>query len=193
MVFVLPRSQATPATIIAVDPIENVADPGEFFSVNVTIAGVGVDVVTDVYSYQVKVGFDKNVLTPVYKTASAMEGPYLKTYAEDNLFQAPIPLVKFDNPNYVYFADALFGPSTPGCNYESGVLFIVEFQVKAAGVSTLDLFGSIIVSYDGAGTVTNHNPPADYTESDGNFHTNYPVAAFSLAPTLMGARLLEKT
>ena len=65
LVFVMPRSQATPATTIAVDPVESVADPGSSFFVNVTIAGVGVDVVTDVYSYQVKLGFDKNVLTPV--------------------------------------------------------------------------------------------------------------------------------
>jgi hypothetical protein len=186
IVFVLPRSQADSGTTIAIDPVESIADPGNSFSVNITIAGVGVDVVTDVYSYQVKLGFDKNVLAPVYKTALAMEGPYLKTYAEDNLFQAPIPTVKFDNPNYVYFADSLFGASTPGCYYESGVLFTVEFQVKAAGVSTLDVFGSIIVSYDGAGTQTNHYPPADFTESEGNFHTNYPVAAFSFSPNTYG-------
>jgi PKD repeat protein len=186
LVFVLPRSQANPGTTIAVDPVDNVADPGNSFSVDVTIAEVGVGAVTDVYSYQVKLGFDKTILTPVFKTALAMEGPYLRTYAEDNLFNPPIPTVKFDNPDYVYFADALFGPAVPGCPEPSGVLFTVEFQVKAAGVSTLDVFGSIILSYDGAGTLTEHYPPADFAESDGNFHTNYPVAAFSFSPNTFG-------
>jgi len=186
--LVIVNTLSQTSAIVAVDPVNNVYDPGSSFSVNITIADVGIGAVTDVYAYQVKLGFDKSILTPVFKTAAVMEGPYLRTYAEDNLYTLPSPQVKFDNPDYVYFANSLFGNTVPGCPTPSGVLFTVEFQVKAAGVSALDVFGSIIISYGGdpGFPAVEHLPPTDFAESDGNFFTNYPVAAFSFSPNTYG-------
>lgn len=156
------RTSASPDTI-AVDPANNVANPTESFIIEINVADV-----TDLFSYEAKVGFDKNVL----EATDVEEGPFIKdqTTALGTFFQYII------EDDFVYATCLPLG-TVPGVS-GSGNLFTVTFTVKAAGESTLHLHGTILL--DSSGTEMSHGT------SDGDFHTTLPFATFSYTPKTYG-------
>ena len=151
--------------VVAIEPVTSVADPPASFSINVTISGV-----FDLYSYELKVGFDKNVLTPT----NALEGPFLITNPGapfGTLFSYQL------NDNFVYVACVTvgFGEEVYGAT-GSGTLAILEFTVEAPGESNLDIYDSLLLDYFGSGTEIPH------TTSDGFFHSTLPAASFTFVP-----------
>ena len=159
---IIPQAYAKTA-VIAVDPAENVANPAESFTVDVTIADV-----TDLFSYEAKLGFDKNVL----EATDVKEGPFIKdqTTASGTYFQ---PIIEDE---YVYAACVPLG-QVPGVSGK-GSLFNVTFTVKAGGESALDIYDTILLDSTQASIL--------HSLSDGYFHTTVPVASFSFSPDTYG-------
>ena len=159
---IIPQAYAQPA-VIAVDPAENVENPPNSFTVDVTIADV-----TDLFSYEAKLGFDASVL----EATDVKEGPFIKdqTTAPGTYFQ---PIIEDE---YVYAACVPLTP-VPGVS-GSGTLFNVTFTVKAGGESSLDLYDTILV--DSSLALISHSL------SDGDFHTTVPMASFSFTPDTYG-------
>jgi PKD repeat protein len=162
--FILPAS-AQGATI-AVDPVNNIADPTESFTVNVTIADV-----VDLYSYEVKLGFDEDVLEAI----GIEEGPFIKdqTTAPQGTFFSTV-----FGDGYVYVACVTLG-DYPGVS-GGGTLLNVTFTVKNSGESTLHLYDTMLIDYEGGPTEIPHGT------SDGDFYTLTPVASFSFTPDTYG-------
>lgn len=158
------RASASPGPTIVVDPANNVANPTESFIIETGVADV-----TDLFSYEARVGFDKNVL----EATDVEEGPFIKD-------QTTSPMGTYFSytmaDDYVYVACVTLG-KYPGVS-SSGNLFTVTFTVKAAGESTLHLYGTILL--DSSVEEISHST------SDGDFHTTAPVAAFSFTPDTYG-------
>ena len=151
--------------VISIDPVTTVADPPGSFSINVIIQGV-----FDLYAYELKVGFDKNVLTPT----NALEGPFLSSnpgapYGTFFSFQLA------DNFVYVACVTVGSGEEVYGATGD-GTLAILQFRVKNPGESNLDIYDSSLLDYFGMGS------PIPHTSSDGFFHTTLPVASFTFTP-----------
>lgn len=154
-------------TTIAVVPPSNVANPNEWFLVNVTITDV-----IDLYSYGIRIGFDGNVL--MNGTPAAVEGPFLK---EGTASPFP-PLFTFvPKSNYIYVACTSIGPQYGGVDGD-GTLFTLNFTVEAAGTSTLHLYDTVLINSPGA--------DISHSTSDGDFYTRVPVASFSFTPDTYG-------
>lgn len=151
--------------VISIDPVTTVADPPASFSVNVIIQGV-----SDLYAYELKVGFDKNVLTPT----NALEGPFLSSnpgspYGTFFSYQL--------TDNFVYVACVIVGnDETVFGASGDGTLAILEFTVKAPGESNLDIYDSLLLDFFGGGAQIPH------TSSDGFFHSTLPVSSFAFVP-----------
>lgn len=135
---------ANPGPLLYVDPAENVANPCEYFDINITIMDI-----IDMYSWGVKVGFNGDVL----EVTSITEGPFLK---EHTTF-----FVKKIYANYVDCAVVTLG-AVPGVS-GSGVLMTITFHVKDPGECALDIYGDILLD-------SGLNPIAHDT-ADGYFHT----------------------
>jgi parallel beta-helix repeat protein len=114
--------------LLYVDPADNVAEPGESFTLNITIQDV-----TDLYSYEFKLGFDSGILA----VTSVDQGPFL-TGPLGTLFY---PLVEAD---YVHVAHLILG-GYPGVS-GSGVLCSITFDVIDAGACALDLYETIMLN-----------------------------------------------
>ncbi|UCE29730.1 MAG: right-handed parallel beta-helix repeat-containing protein, partial [Candidatus Bathyarchaeota archaeon] len=137
--FIIQPVKATdgtvPATLIYVDPSSISADVGESFTITVNIQNV-----EDLWGYEVKVGFDKNVLEPV----STEEGPFIKDQTTSPSGTFSIYSIYDD---YVDFCCVTFGPY-PGVS-GSGTLFSITFYAKNAGTSNLPIYDSILVDHTG--------------------------------------------
>lgn len=161
----IPRVHAQEPEVF-VDPSDNVANPGESFTLNVNVSDV-----SDLYSYEVKVGFDKNVLEAI----TVEEGPFLiegTTSPMGTVFQSII------DPEYAYGTCVIImSPPRVGVD-GSGRLFNITFNVKAAGESSLHLYDTQLLDSAGA--------PITHTTSDGSFSTTVPVAIFSYTPKSYG-------
>jgi hypothetical protein len=131
--------------LLYVDPADNVAEPGESFTLNITIQDV-----TDLYSYEFKLGFDSGILA----VTSVDQGPFL-TGPLGTLFY---PQLK---PTYVYVAHLILG-GYPGVS-GSGVLCSITFDVIDAGACALDLYETIMLN--STGTIMDHDV------ADGHFET----------------------
>lgn len=111
-----------------VDPEENVANPCENFTIDINVQDV-----VDLYSYGIKVRFNRYVL----EVTDVTEGPFIKeqTTGTGTAFVAKI---------YATYIDV--GCTTlglvPGVS-GSGSLFNVTFHVKDAGKSDLDMYYSV--------------------------------------------------
>jgi len=182
--FNLSTTQASPDTTLYVDPEVSTADPAESFTVNVTIAGVP-NGVPNVFAYETRLAFDGDVLEAV----DVDEGPYIKdqtTSPMGTFFESGIDREISGEMKGKYYAYALCMTlgAYPGVT-GSGVLFTVTFTVKAAGVSALNLYKTIIL--DGAGCVYNSTDVGGpIVEFDGDFHTTLPVASFIFTPDTYG-------
>ena len=151
--------------VVSIDPVTSVADPPASFSINVIVQGV-----FDLYAYELKVGFDKNILTPT----NVLEGPFLignpgAPFGTFFTFQL--------SDNFVYVACVTVGSGEEvyGATGD-GTLAIFEFTVKAPGESNLDIYDSLLLDYFGGGAQIPH------TSSDGFFHTTVPVSSFTFVP-----------
>jgi hypothetical protein len=138
MVFSMTYAVYAPVALplVAVDPATTALNPGESFTISVIIQGV-----TDLFSYETKVGYDSDILT----VTNVAEGPFIKdqtTSPMGTFFQSIV------NPNYVYGVCVTLG-SYPGVS-GSGTLFTVTFDVIDAGASNLDLYDSIFLNSVGA-------------------------------------------
>jgi hypothetical protein len=107
--------------LVSVDPEENVANPCESFTVNITVQDV-----VDLYSYGLKMGFNRYVL----EVTSVTEGPFLKQ-GGSTFF------IKKIYADYIDVGCVLLG-AVPGVS-GSGTLLSVAFHVKDAGKSGLDI------------------------------------------------------
>lgn len=155
---------ASPETTIAVDPSTSVENPGECFSVNVTITDVA-----DLFSYQVQLGFDRDILRAV----DATEGPFLKegtTSPSGTYFTQQIQ--SQIQGTYILVVCVTLGhyPGVSG----SGTLFTANFIVQDGGTSNLRLYDTILL--DSTGTQIPHSA------SNGTFYTTVPRAQFIYEP-----------
>jgi len=160
--FILP-ALALEATI-AVDPVNNIWNPTESFTVDVTIADV-----VDLFSYEVKLGYDPNVL----EVADIEEGSFIKDQTTSPLGTLWSTIYGADHVYAVCVTMGLY-PGVSG----SGTLFTVTFTVKNSGESTLHLYD--VIQLDSTAT------PMAHATSDGNFYTQTPVASFLFTPDTYG-------
>jgi len=139
MVLSLVNIAFAPITLplISIDPAEATANPGESFTINVNVQDI-----VDLYSYQVQVNFDPNVL----EATGAQEGPFLPegTTSPDGTYFVP-PVIEDDN---IFLACVTLGryPGVSG----SGTLFNVTFNVLDAGTSDLDFSEMMFLNSTGA-------------------------------------------
>jgi hypothetical protein len=119
--------QAQTLPLVYVDPEENVADPGETFTININVQDVEF-----MYSYGIKIGFNRFVLA----VDSVTEGPFLSS-------MVPTAFVYRDFGDYVDVGCSTLG-SSDGVS-GSGTLFNVTFTVLDAGTSELDMFSSTLL------------------------------------------------
>ena len=115
------------STSVYIDPEENTADPSETFTINVNVQDV-----TGLYSYGIKISFNRYVLEVV----SVTEGPFISDGAST-------AFVKKIFATYIDVGCTTLGAS-PGAS-GSGTLFTVEFHVKDAGTSDLDMYYSVLL------------------------------------------------
>jgi hypothetical protein len=113
--------------LVSVDPEENVANPCESFTVNITVQDVD-----SLYSYGLKMRFNRYVL----EVTSVTEGPFLKT-GGSTFF------IKKIYSNYIDIGNVLLG-AVPGVS-GSGTLLSVAFHVKDAGKSGLDIYDDTLL------------------------------------------------
>jgi len=164
------RTLASPDTTIEIDPANNVANPPESFIIEINVADV-----TDLFAYEAKIGFDKNVL----KATDVEEGLFIEdqtTSPMGTYFTYTI------SDKFVYATCVTLGV-VPGVS-GSGNLFTVTFTIKDGGESTLHLYDTILL--DSTGAEMSHGT------SDGNFHTTVPVAAFSFTPDTYGRPIVDE-
>lgn len=133
------------STSVYIDPAESTANPCENFTVSINIQDV-----TGLYSYGIKISFDRYVLEVV----SVTEGPFLSS-------AAPTAFVKKIYASYIDVGCTMLG-AYPGAS-GSGTLFTVEFHVKDTGTSDLDMFYSVLLDP----TLTQ----IPHTASNGYFYT----------------------
>jgi len=116
--------RASPTTI-AVDPSEvKDLDPGQSFSVNITVMDV-----TDLYAWSINLTFDPDVLN----VENVTEGPFLKQVHNT----LPLP-PNINNAAGFVFAGAIFMIPLPENGATgSGVLATIVFTVKGSGVTNL--------------------------------------------------------
>jgi hypothetical protein len=162
---IIPQVYAQPE--VFVDPIANVANPGESFTLDVNISSA-----VDLYSYEAKVGFDKNVLEAV----GVEEGPFLSEGTTSPL--GTFFSYELNDPEFAYAACAIImSPPRVGVD-GSGRLFNITFNVKAPGESSLTLYDTQLYDRNG--------DPMTHSTSDGTFSTTVPVAIFSYTPKSYG-------
>jgi len=153
---------------VGVDPVNNIADLSESSTVDVTITGV-----TDLFSYEVKVGYNPGILEAV----SIEEGPFIKDQTKSPLGTLFSTIYGDD---FVYAVCVTVG-RYPGIS-GSGNLFKVTFSVKDSGESPLHVYDSILL--DSTGAQMSHDT------ADGILKTRTPVASFRFTPDTEGRPLV---
>lgn len=145
-------------TTLAADPAINKANPGQYFTINVTIANV-----SNLFSWQVRLQWSPNLLQANSKNIT--EGPFLKQ-GGFTLFAKAVFL------NYIDIACTLVG-AVPGVS-GSGTLAAVTFKVLEPGSTTLDLSNTKLLDA--------HMQEIPYTAQDCLLYTTLPVAKYTFAP-----------
>ena len=125
------RTAQASGTALYVDPVVTTANPGESFTVSLSIQEV-----VNLFSYEVKVGFDSIVLEAV----TVEEGPFIKDQTTSPIGTFFLFIIEVD---YVHVACVTQG-SYPGVS-GSGTLFTVTFNVAKAGTSDLHVYDSILL------------------------------------------------
>lgn len=138
---------AAPVTLpnVYIDPLEVSVDPINTFTINVKI-----EAVVDLYSYDVRIQWPRNLL----QVLSATEGPFISS-ANPTIFLSKI------YPDYITVACTSLG-AVPGVSGD-GTLFTVNFKVLDAGACTLDIYQSTLLDSTLA--------PMSHTSADASFET----------------------
>jgi len=113
-----------PTSKVYVDPsriVDPLLIPCNNFTVNINIGDA-----TDLYSFEFKLGFDKNILNVV----EVLTGDF---------FPPVVPTVTIDNVvGYMWFSASLSPPESP--KNGDGTLAVVKFHVENSGASDLSLY-----------------------------------------------------
>jgi hypothetical protein len=125
------RTVQASGTVLYVYPVVTTADPGESFTISVSIRDV-----VNLFSYETKIGFDNVVLEPV----SVEEGPFIMDQTTSPIGTFFLLIIEAD---YVHVACVTQG-NYPGVS-GSGTLFTVTFNVVNAGTSDLHVYDSILL------------------------------------------------
>ena len=141
MAFNLKIAQASPETIIYVDPqsiIDTSKVPGTTFSVDIRITDVA-----KLRAFQ----FRLNWTGPLLNVTDVVEGPFLKTggptFFIRKIWNTPDPVGVSD---YIYVVNTHFGDKMLEGVSGSGLLATVTFLVEATGASTLHLYDTMVVN-----------------------------------------------
>jgi hypothetical protein len=132
---------------VYVDPLENVYNVGDTFTVNINVADV-----VDLYSWGIKVSWDRDLLVATGVT----EGSFLAMQPDGTAFV---------NVVYDDYVDA--GCTTLGDWFGvsgSGVLMTITFDVLDAGKTSLEIFYSVLLDSVASAEIS-------HTVEDGNFET----------------------
>ena len=148
------------STMVLVDLPLITADPGDSFTIDVTVQDV-----VDLYSYGVRVSFDGAVLEAV----NIEEGPFLKA-GGTTFFSSTIEF------NRIYVTCAFLG-IVPGVN-GSGTLFNATLTVRESGESNLT-----ILPTPGSALVSSALESIPFAKSDGKFYTTLPSPKYAYSPT----------
>ncbi len=126
--------QASAGTVLQIDPTTSIADFGESFTVN-----IGIQSITDLFSYDVKLTFDQLVL----EATSVEEGPFLK---DGTISPSGTNFVEtiVNSEGYVRVMGNIVGvyPGVDG----TGTLFNVTFSVRPSGGANAGL-SELIIAY----------------------------------------------
>jgi len=154
------KASSTPT--ISVDPPEvKDLDPGNSFTVNITVAGIVIDETVGskcygLYGWNINLTFNPAVLNVV----SVTEGAFLKE-ANETIF---LPVTKNNNAGFV-FAGAMFMPPFPERGATgSGVLATITFNVTGQGVTDLNFQLSKINTF-----ISGNNVAIEHTANIGRF------------------------
>jgi hypothetical protein len=136
---------------VYVDPLENVYNVGDTFTVDINVADV-----VDLYSWGIKVSWDRDLLVATDVT----EGSFLAMQPDGTAF------VKVIYDNYVDVGCTTLGDWYGASG--SGILMTITFDVLDAGRTSLEIFYSVLLDSVASAEIS-------HTVEDGNFET--PQAA----------------
>ena|GEM_PF-3754666 len=151
---------ASNGTVVAVDPSTSTADPGQYFTIDITIADV-----TGLYSWGLRIKWSAGLLS-THKD-NVTEGPFL-------LQGGTTSFTKKVFLSYLDVGSILVG-MVPGVT-GSGTLVTITFKVLKGGNCTLELDPTKATLYNPSFSLI------DRTLQDGYFYTNCPVAKFTYTP-----------
>ena len=160
LVSMVEVAAASPETTIFLDPSTVVANPDEYFTLNINIS----EAVDPVYSWGIMLGWAKPGLLEC-SPGNVTEGPFLSEGGTRVTF-----LAVSVNPTYIDVGCTLLETPPAGVT-GSGILATVTFRVADTGNATLDLYETELTKME--------EPPGvsiDHTALDGYFYTTHPVA-----------------
>jgi len=146
----------TPPAIISLSPATNVHNPGDYFTINISIANV-----TNLNMWEAKLIWDAELLDCI----NVIEGPFMSDFGPTEFFLKKMP-GKIERVGVALWEVVANG---------NGTLARIQFQVKKPGSCKLDLYDTQLWNEN----LTNIN----HEHKDGFFHTTVPVAFFSYYPT----------
>lgn len=162
--------------VIYIDPIENTASEGAYFTVKINIIGA-----IDLYSYELRLGW----YGPALNVTSITEGDFpgggiYETHFVSTFWNGPDPVGMND---YIYIYNSLRGVTTGADG--SGTLAQVTFLVEETGESGLQLYGVQLRNSFGF-PITNYAIEDGYVNvAPPKFHvTHYGVSSI-MDPTLI--------
>ena len=149
------RLYVEPESIIAPE-----MKPSSIFTINITVANV-----TDLYRYEFKLGFNKELLNAI--------GIRVNPYQNETNFT---PIFLIDNSQGYLWVNVTFNPpATPITTTEPFALITITFQVTGYGSSVLDLYDTELIDKDGQ--------PIPHETSDGYVQIAAPdVAILDVIP-----------
>jgi PKD repeat protein len=164
-------------TEVVVSPQVNVANPGENFTVSIIVQDV-----VDLHSWQITLEFDGDVLDATIAT----EGPFIVenttspqgTYFNGLTFRTRVEASCSTLGVDPWTLEPYPGVPPPGDPAASGTILYVNFTVKSAGESALDLSATTLLDHDGSSII--------HSASDGSFYTTAPAATFTFSPDSYG-------
>lgn len=152
-------AQASPETIIAVIPSISVANPGDYFSVDINIT----DATTGVSSWEFNLRFDREMLYT--HQGMIAEGDFLSNAGSTYFVVSTFV-------DHIMVGCMLLEPETAS---GSGTLATIQFKVGDTGRSALHLYETKLLDIDLV--------EIPHGTEDGEFYTEYPKASFVFSPS----------
>ena len=173
---------SSPTTILAVDPPTNTGSVGGSFTVDINVYDV-----TDLYAYNVRITFDKDVIT----VADVARGPFFEksgywtNWQIWEIFHPGEPYGVINNTEGFLIVGDTFPPTLPPTGVTgSGTLFSITFDIDAEGVSPIGfdetkLSTIIWENYPYVGTKVSIDHEANDGFFDNRVENALPVAVFT--------------